>query len=60
MLRIKHKLIVMALLEEQIIYISVFRDYEVLIEGVVLIENLIPLEMWDFNIILGMDWLSTY
>ena len=22
-------------------------------------ENLIPLEMWDFDVILGMNWLST-
>ena len=22
--------------------------------------NLIPLEMWDFDVILGMDWLSTH
>ena len=22
--------------------------------------NLIPLEIWDFNVILGMDWLSTH
>ena len=31
-----------------------------MIEGVILKANLIPLEMWDFDVILGMDWLSTY
>ena len=28
--------------------------------NVVLKENLIPLEMWDFDVILGMDWLSAH
>ena len=29
-------------------------------EGVVLKANLIPLEMTDFDVILGMDWLSCH
>ena len=36
------------------------RDCEILIEGVVLEANLIPLEMSDFDIILGIDWLFTH
>ena len=36
-----------------------FKGYEILIEGVVLKANLIPLEMWDFDVILGIDWLFT-
>ena len=31
-----------------------------MIEEIVLKANLIPLDMWDFNVILGMDWLSIY
>ena len=31
-----------------------------MIEGVILKANLIPLEMWDIDVILSMDWLSTY
>ena len=31
-----------------------------MIEGVILKENLILLEMWDFVVILSMDWLCTY
>ena len=57
---LKYKLVVVTLLREQIIRTSVFRGCEVLMEGVVLKENLIPLEMWDFDVILGMDWLSTH
>ena len=33
---------------------------EILIERVVLKANLILLEMWDFDVMLGMDWLSTH
>ena len=52
---LKHKLVVMTSLEEQIIRTYVFRGCEVLIERVVLKENLILLEMWDFDVMLGMD-----
>ena len=45
---------------EQILRNSVFKGFKILIEGVVLKANLIPLEMYDFDIILGMDWLSTH
>ena len=55
----KHKLVVVIPLGEQIIRTSLFRGYKILIEGVVLKANLIPLEMWDFGVILDMDWLST-
>ena len=57
---LKHKLVVVTSLGEQIIRTSIFKGCEVLIEGVVLKENLIPLKMWDFDVILGMDWLSTH
>ena len=36
----------------------VFKGCEILVEGVVLKANLILLEMIDFDVILGMDWLS--
>ena len=55
-----HKLMVTIPLGEQILYNSVFKGYEILIEGVVLKANLIPLDMHDFVVILGMDWLSTH
>ena len=38
----------------------IFKGCEILVEGVVLIANLISLEMYNFNMILGMDWLSTH
>ena len=31
-----------------------------MVEGVVLKANLIPLEIWEFDVILGIDWLSTH
>ena len=31
-----------------------------MVEDVVLKVNLIPLEMYNFDVILGMDWLSTH
>ena len=45
---------------EKILRNTVFKGCEVLVEGVVLKANLIPLEIYDFNVILGMDWLSTH
>ena len=42
---LKHKLVVITLIKEQIICTSVFKGCEILIEGVVLKANLIPLEM---------------
>ena len=56
----KHKLVVMTHLGEQIICTTIFRGCEVLIEGVMLKVNLILLEMWEFDVILGMDWLSIH
>ena len=50
----------MTSLGEQIICIFVFKGCEILIKQVVLKANLIPLEMWDFDVILCMDWLSTH
>ena len=52
---LKHKLVVTTSLGEQILCNFVFKGCEILIEGVVLKVNLIPLEMWDFDVILGMD-----
>ena len=57
---LKHKLIVIIPLGEQITCNSMLKGFEILVEGVVLKTNFISLEMWDFDIILGMDWLSTH
>ena len=38
----------------------VFKGCEVVVEGMVLKANFIPLEMLDFDVILGMDWLSNH
>ena len=55
-----YKLVITTLLREQILYNSIFKGCKILIEGVVLKANLIPLEMYDFDVILGMNWLSTH
>ena len=52
---LKNKLVVITPLEEQIFCTSVFRGCKILLESVVLKTNLIPLEMYDFNVILRMD-----
>ena len=36
----------------------VYNSYEVIINDVPMLVNLIPLEMHNFDIILVMDWLS--
>ena len=57
---LKNKLVGNTPLGEQILRTSVFKGCEVVVEGVVLKANLIPLEMTDFDVILGMDWLSNH
>ena len=57
---LKNKLVVNMPLGEQILRTSVFKGCEILVEGVVLKENLIPLEMFDFDVILRMDWLFSH
>ena len=57
---LKHKLVVTTPLGEQILYNSIFKGYEILIDGMVLKANLILLKMFDFDVILGMNWLFTH
>ena len=57
---LKNKLVVTTPLGEQILHTSIFKGCEILIKGVVLKTNLIPLEMSDFDVILRMDWLSNH
>ena len=56
---LKSKLIVMTPLGEKIVRTSVFKGCEVVVEGIILKANLIPLEMIDFDVTLGMDWFRT-
>ena len=57
---LKHKLVVTKPLGEQILCNTVFKRCEILIDGMVLKANLIPLKMYDFDVILGMHWLSIH
>ena len=56
----KNGLVVTTPMGERILHTTVFKGCEVLVEGVVLKANLILLEMEDFDVILGMDWLSNH
>ena len=57
---LKNKLVVTTYLGEQILCTSIFKGCKVLVGGVVLKANLIPLEMAYFDVILRMDWLSNH
>ena len=57
---LKNKLVVIIPLGEQILRTSMFKGCEIRVECVVLEANLIPLEMSNFDVILGMDWLSNH
>ena len=57
---LKSRLVVATPLRERILCTLVFKEGEILVEGVVLKANLISLEMIDFDVILGMDWLSNH
>ena len=52
---LKSKLVVTTPLGERILCSSVFKGFKILIEGVVLKANLIPLQMIDSDVILGID-----
>ena len=49
---LQNKLVVIIPLGEKILKTYVFKGCEVVVEGVVLKANLIPLEMTDFDVIL--------
>ena len=51
---LKNKLVVTTPLGERIVKTFVFKGYEVVVKGIVLKANLIPLEMTDFDVILEL------
>ena len=50
----------MTTLREQILRKSMFKSCEILIDSAILKMILTSFGMYDFGIILGMDWLSTH
>jgi hypothetical protein len=58
--RLKEGLIICTPLEEGIIVDDVYRGCRVNVRGCELGVYLISLEIQDFDVILGMDWLSIY
>ena len=57
---LKHKLVVTTPLREQILCYLIFKGCKILMDCVVSKANLIALEIYDFDVILHMDWLSTH
>ena len=53
-------MVITTLLREKILRTSVFKGYEILMGSVILKAKLIPLEMNDFDVILGIGWLSNH
>ena len=51
---------IITFLGEQIIKNSIFRVCEILINDAVLEANVIPLGMYDVDVILSIDWLFTH
>jgi hypothetical protein len=51
---------VSTLLEENIHIDDIYRGVKLYIGGLELRVDLMPLELYDFDLILGMDWLSKH
>ncbi|OMO86567.1 reverse transcriptase [Corchorus capsularis] len=54
------QLIVQTPFLESLLKTNVFKDCDLLVGNVVFEADLIPLEIYDFDVILGMDWLSRH
>ena len=54
------QLIVAMLIERPFIVDQVYRDCDIIVEGQVLVANLIPIDLKEFVTILGIDWLSMH
>ena len=57
---LKGPIMVAAPLGGSLIAELVYRDCEVLVEGRILVADLIPLPLTEFDSILGMDWLAAH
>ena len=54
------RLVIITPLGEEVEVYEVYEGYTILKGGYELRVDLVPLDMFDFDIILGMDWLSMY
>jgi hypothetical protein len=54
------RLVISTPLGEEVEVYEVYEGYTILIGGYELRVDLVPLDMFDFDIILGMDWLNMY
>ena len=39
---------------------TIMRNYPLIINGIIMHANLIVIQLREFNVIVGMDWLSKY
>ena len=54
------RLVIITPLGEEVEVYEVYEGYTILKGGYELRVDLVPLDMFDFDIILGMDWLKMY
>ncbi|WRX17578.1 Reverse transcriptase domain - like 10 [Theobroma cacao] len=57
---LEEEVIVHTPLGEQLVRNTYYRDYDIKVGEEEFKGDLISLEIWDFDLILGMDWLSTH
>ena len=58
--KLDNPMIVSTLVGETLRIDTIYPNCVVMVQGYELLIDLLPLEMHDFDVILGMDWLSKY
>jgi hypothetical protein len=58
--RVENRFTISTLLRENVCVVHMYKRVRVDIIGSEIRMDLLPLELCDFDVILGMDWLSTY
>jgi len=59
-MRVEKRVVIGTPLEETILIENVYKGCRVKIEDFEMRVDLLPLDLYDFEMILGMDWLVTY
>jgi hypothetical protein len=59
-MRVEKEVVIGTPLGETVLIVYVYKGCRVTIEDVEMRVDLLPLDLYDFEMILGMDWLVTY